>query len=826
MTLVADKLKATGKKLFNGWQDPASSIPKAWVKQENAPKTPIVASPNDKSEPQIAQGGQSIQPRQSNAQEKAEQINENINPNALEGRDVRNELFTRNRLAGAKNWADIAKQINEGLIGNEELDYLKSNDPDLHADTIAEVKRIRDVNKVNQTTPTALVNDEGVAEYVNIFQTINDNAVQRMSALAESRLSTEEIYNKYLDTPELNEKAEKYNAIQSEIIELNNIMKQTEDDIRAQKWWNASESYIRALASNQNKALQRQVDALEDDAYFAQTDYNTALSSAERLFWFEVQEQQFEYETQNAIIQQELWMDLQAFWLAWDLMLKDKENEEKEYWYNRDLEDKKALMSASEEQQQASMLWMRENWFDNSNLIQVSDWDNLHIYDTNTNEIVRTFNWTGSSNSNNNNNSNSNGNDNSSPSDTNYTTTNWDDYFKALWWEDWYWSAQTKKYWWVDFALAKWTNIPSPITWEVVNVVTWQGKANSPSYGNYVDVKDSNGNIHRFAHLDWANVSIWDSVNAWDSLWKVGNSWYTLTDWWTRVPTDEEWKNGRWSHLDYSIKKADWSFMAWTDVKWYLNQLSSWEPVKDLEYLEKNIFGKLTPWSKWEKEKREEDLWFYIDNKDKDWLKDFISNSVASSLTWDPKNAFLESKNLNKRFWQLRELIIDFRDAWGETWLLTGKREDFDNYLGETNNPELVTLGTTLTDQLDIIIRERTWAAISSEEEAFYNKILPNKGKSFDLNMSNIEWMIDSSEITIRWQIEAQMWSWVYEEVWLWDPFRSNNKKTVYDVGIESYETWYTSNTDWSLWYISPVAFETPEKIEQYNFAPFSNPQV
>lgn len=704
MTSVADKLRATGKAEFNGWtattRSTVSSIPKQttndtaprdWVAGQptilKREETPITPSSNEQPQKKETPSG-TLSPQAKETQlRKVEELNNNINPNWLEWRDVRNEIFTRNRLAWAKSWTDIAKQFNEWLIWQEELDFIKQSDPELFASTTQAIQTQRDIARANGTSTVVtntwvgnLSNDTDVNNAIDVLQNINNNAVARMEALSASQLSTEEIYNKYLDTPELNAKAEKYNTVQAEIIELNNIMKQTEDDIREQKWWQASESYIRALASKQNKDIQRQIDMLEDDLFFAQSDYNTALSSAERLFTFEAQEQAQEYARQESIIQTQLWMDLQTFNLAWDTLLQDKASEEKEYWYNRELEDKKALLESSEAQQQASMLWMRENWFDNSHLIQHTDENgNLHIYDTQKNSVVHTI-----------------GNNTWSSTWTNtvttwfssdwipeftaYTSWDWNASAKYPWANDWteyssyfwkVWSWVITSYWWehdwytwIDIGWSIWDPIPASVWWVVTKVVTWKVNDKNGAYGNYVDVKDANWNIHRYAHLDTANVKVWDNVAQWQSLWWLGNSW-----------------NSTWPHLDYTIRGSDWSLMKSNKIAWFLNGLEWVEWESKVEFNENRASSYLSYMEWWwlptnavlgefgwaDKFTKEATQW-YIETKTKELAEVWYDlKNPQLLIAQDPKNRetlVSDLKTLASHKSKVEWIVEDIRENW------------------------------------------------------------------------------------------------------------------------------------------------------------------
>lgn len=114
-----------------------------------------------------------------------------------------------------------------------------------------------------------------------------------------------------------------------------------------------------------------------------------------------------------------------------------------------------------------------------------------------------------------------------------------------------YWWTHDNKTW-LDYVLSWWANapVPSPVTWEVVAVNNtfkpWQ-RINTPSYWNYIAIRDSNWNMHQLSHLNWVNVKPWDVISKWQLIWLQWNTWYTL---W---PT--------WVHVDHIIKDANWNLL-------------------------------------------------------------------------------------------------------------------------------------------------------------------------------------------------------------------------------------------------------------------------
>ena len=94
----------------------------------------------------------------------------------------------------------------------------------------------------------------------------------------------------------------------------------------------------------------------------------------------------------------------------------------------------------------------------------------------------------------------------------------------------------------LDIANKIGTPIPSYSGGTVTDVVRGQVQG-SPGYGNYVIIKDSNGNSYRYSHLSRSLVKVGDSITKGSEIGLMGNtgSTYSL-------------HGGTGSHLDLRIK--------------------------------------------------------------------------------------------------------------------------------------------------------------------------------------------------------------------------------------------------------------------------------
>jgi len=82
--------------------------------------------------------------------------------------------------------------------------------------------------------------------------------------------------------------------------------------------------------------------------------------------------------------------------------------------------------------------------------------------------------------------------------------------------------------------------------------------ASKPSFGNYVIIKDSQGNNHRYSHLNKSFVKVGQQVTPDVSIGQYGNTGSTYSN-----------SGGTGSHLDYRIKNA---YGKYIDPSVYINR--------------------------------------------------------------------------------------------------------------------------------------------------------------------------------------------------------------------------------------------------------------
>lgn len=94
----------------------------------------------------------------------------------------------------------------------------------------------------------------------------------------------------------------------------------------------------------------------------------------------------------------------------------------------------------------------------------------------------------------------------------------------------------------VDIANQIGTDVPSFVSGTVTEVVGGH-KQGDKGYGNYVVIKDTEGNLHRYSHLQNAYVKVGQGIAAGNVIGGMGNTGSTYSN-----------SGGTGSHLDYRVR--------------------------------------------------------------------------------------------------------------------------------------------------------------------------------------------------------------------------------------------------------------------------------
>lgn len=110
-------------------------------------------------------------------------------------------------------------------------------------------------------------------------------------------------------------------------------------------------------------------------------------------------------------------------------------------------------------------------------------------------------------------------------------------------------------------------------------------------------------------------------------------------------------------------------------------------------------------------------------------------------------------------------LLRDFQAKGGDTGYFKGTTQSIKERFGQVGDPELASIGTAIASALDELVRFRTGAALTTNEEKFYRNILPGTFKSAKLNEANIQGLRDSLSFDVENSLRSQLTSDGYEQV-------------------------------------------------------------
>jgi len=476
-------------------------------------------------------------------------------------------------LTSQSSW-DIAQLVVDNKIKYTDLQQLNKSDPLKYQEVTANIQKKQAEAQYNMTSE----------QYKKSMDTYLSDINSIKTPSADERVAK---YQEFLNTPQFNSLTNNLTGIVWKVNELNDQLEYLVDDIIEQNQW-SSGLLISALTNKSRKELVRERNWLIAEATLLQSQIEQVQAQAQQKYQMyeqsvaEEKAMKLEYIAQKYNIDtQKVQMDFQVLEkriqeadmvLSWVSAVRAKEADyaremakedlkferemaKEDIKFERDMYKSqveadrnfsydKVLKSMDIESQfaikdfdiqsQFAMLRLKheldQSWVE-YDFQKMDDWTIMAINKKN-------------------------------PSDSRVLWSNWKlwgDYLTTIW------TGKITSYWWAHDNY-QWIDIdgkigdPIPSIWgRVVKVVSWQWKSSKPSYWNYVDVQDANGNIHRYAHLNSVNVNVWDEIPYGTSIWQMGNSWYTIA-----------WPNGDWSHLDYSVKKADWTWFNAKEIPWYL----------------------------------------------------------------------------------------------------------------------------------------------------------------------------------------------------------------------------------------------------------------
>lgn len=329
----------------------ASSINKTDTQTLTEQKTTKPSSAGVTSSPQILQRNESkpasdgtqksVEPQkaqQPSIREQLIQKNAKIIEQNRQADLLREDQFQQKRVEGLQSGKDIVSGIDSGSVWTSDIEHIKQTQPALYEDYLWVLDE-----SANLATTNAFFTDQE-QQIFNHVQKANENFLKASLAITQNAPSSKELYEKHINTPEITAKGEEVTEIERQLEQIDLDMQQIEDDVRAQLWWGASESYIRALTAKKQKDLLVKKQSLQADYRKSALDYNSVLSNAQMAMQFEAEDLEREQQQQMMLLQTQYNMTMAQFDQASKAIQRGLDREEKEYWHNKSLNDQVELM--------------------------------------------------------------------------------------------------------------------------------------------------------------------------------------------------------------------------------------------------------------------------------------------------------------------------------------------------------------------------------------------------------------------------------------------------------------------------------------------------
>lgn len=551
----------------------------------------------------------------------------------------------------------LAQNVVNWDMSLADLDGLKATDPAKYAEItglISESNMIT-TNNAALDTMNALFNDQRITTAFDYLNTLNANYTNALKATDwEESLQT---YKDALNDPALLEQKDKLAGKEWEVkeldLQLNDLRRSVEDEF---KW--ASDSLINAVVADRGADLIRQKNSLLVETQTLATQVQNKITTAQNNYQLSLQQEQIERE--NIITS--YGMDMKNFDMAWNVLNRQLDKEEKAYWNKKSLEDQITMMAIDDKYKRdyARFWYQLDNEF-GGNLKYITD-DNGNI---------RIFDWT---------------------SQVWYYWLNGDtlnnevsEKLGTSFWAAWGSTRlnSTDPDW--DISVWTGTELLSPVWWTIENVV-------KQADGNVqVQIRTNDGHLLSMNHLDDKTIDefsgmIGQTINIWDKIWytwhtgkiktNIGGEWYDLTDdSWNPVPitfpngktAEQMIADGNWSHIDVRLLWPNWERYNWEQVRSFV---LNWGMVQEQQE-EALVQVSLSDMSAAEKDNLGFAARLSSATTIANWLNDYIS--------WLTTTEFLLQENTpralqNESYKQYDDAIREFvnaqlrQESWAAIW--------------------------------------------------------------------------------------------------------------------------------------------------------------
>ena len=265
---------------------------------------------------------------------------------------LKDTLMVRNAAiinASAKG-QDLVDGINNWTVWSETLTQAQQTNPELYQQYL---------DASNQDSSLALINlmSGKFAEMTNYAKAINDSYLKQSEDNAANKVSWRDLYNDIVNNSEITASGEKVTETERKMEDLQITYDQIEADIRSQYDWKASEGYIMALVTKQQKDIIPQFRKLESQYRKDKLDHNSLLQNAQVEFQFAQEDARYEEQRKEDLLMTRYKMDMQTFESQKEMVTMGMDFAMKEYFSNKQFEDQVELMWVQEQFRKEAFAW-------------------------------------------------------------------------------------------------------------------------------------------------------------------------------------------------------------------------------------------------------------------------------------------------------------------------------------------------------------------------------------------------------------------------------------------------------------------------------------
>ena len=304
----------------------------------------------------------------------------------------------------------------------------------------------------------------------------------------------------------------------------------------------------------------------------------------------------------------------------------------------------------------------------------------------------------------------------------------------------------------VDFDVNVWDVITSPVNGKLEDI--WR---NEKTGNIYAILRDTDGAKVIISHLDPSTVERFSSMIGKDisvgtPIGIGGNSGNVkdIEGNWLRKDGEVQWeraqdKLNQWfgSHTDNVVELADGTRLRWQEALDYL-----WKWYKEFELITNSITNFMTNASAEKQNARKAELQSYLQSGNKNAVKTAYQANFLDDLEWSQKADHEARLLMMEGLKGIQRLMDEYTAAWWDLGIFVGTRERVANKVGRTTDERLKTLQIAMLDQLDMLARDRTGAALTESEERFYDRLMPSINKNSEFNTAVINGMLNTLENT------------------------------------------------------------------------------